>query len=108
MKEAFSLPEPPTALFAGNDLVFLETLEAFKENQVKIGRDIALIVFDNIPFAHLVETPVTTIAQPGFEMGQKAAELLINNIENKEPQVARQYVFPCKLMVRASSQSKVD
>ncbi|MBZ5752386.1 LacI family DNA-binding transcriptional regulator [Metabacillus rhizolycopersici] len=100
------LQEPPTALFAGNDLVFLEVLEFLKEKRIKIGRDIALVVFDNIPFAHLVETPVTTIAQPGYEMGQKAAEVLLQQIK-EDTQGFHEYVFPCELVIRESSQ-KID
>lgn len=100
------LQEPPTALFAGNDLVFLEVLEFLKEKRMKIGRDIALVVFDNIPFAHLVETPVTTIAQPGYAMGQKAAEVLLQQIK-EDTQDFHEYVFPCELVIRESSQ-KID
>ncbi|CAM4223562.1 substrate-binding domain-containing protein [Lederbergia lenta] len=107
LEKLFNLPEPPTALLAGNDLVFLEILEFFKEKQIKVGIDTALIVFDNLPFAHLTETPVTTIAQPGYEMGQKAADLLIKKINSeKKVQDFNDYVFPCELIIRESSQSE--
>lgn len=106
LEKLFGLSEPPTALFAGNDLVFLEVLEFFKEKHIKIGKDVALIVFDNIPLAHLAETQVTTIAQPGYEMGQKAAELLLQQI-NKELQGFDEHVFGCELMIRESSQPRM-
>lgn len=99
----FCLSEPPTALFAGNDLAFIEVLDFFKEKRMKIGKDVALIVFDNIPLAHLAETQVTTIAQPGYEMGQKAAELLLKQINN-ELQEVQEYVYPCEFQIRESSQ----
>ncbi|WP_235728207.1 LacI family DNA-binding transcriptional regulator [Metabacillus indicus] len=102
LKKLFSLKNPPTALFAGNDLVFMETLEFFKDNQLKIGKDAALVVFDNIPLAHLAETGVTTIDQPGYRMGQRAAELLLKKI-NGEHVAPAEEVFDCELIVRESS-----
>lgn len=102
LEKLFALKDPPTALFAGNDLVFIEILEFFKDKQMKIGKDAALIVFDNIPLAHLAETQVTTIAQPGYEMGQKAAEILLKQI-NKEWNGLHEHVFPCELIIRESS-----
>ncbi|MDQ0219192.1 LacI family transcriptional regulator [Peribacillus cavernae] len=107
LEKLFSLKQPPTALFAGNDLAFLEVLEFFNGKRLKIGKDVALIVFDNIPFAHLAETPVTTIAQPAHEMGQQAAELLLKQIDD-EVQDVQEYVFPCELLIRESSRRKVE
>jgi LacI family kdg operon repressor len=45
---------------------------------------------------------VTTIAQPGYEMGQKAAEILLKQI-NKEWNGLHEHVFPCELIIRESS-----
>jgi LacI family transcriptional regulator, kdg operon repressor len=98
----FDLPEPPTALFAGNDLVFLEVLEFLQERRIKIGKDLSLIVFDNIPFAHLADPPVTTIAQPAYEMGKKAAEILYKQI-NKEDVDPETVIFPSSIIWRESS-----
>ena len=79
LEKLFSLPQPPTALFAGNDLVFLEVLEFFKEKKLKVGKDAALIVFNKsimafLPFfvaifkhASIVgngETPITVAISP--------------------------------------------
>ncbi|RDI40935.1 LacI family DNA-binding transcriptional regulator [Falsibacillus pallidus] len=97
LEELFSLEDPPTALFAGNDRVFLTVVEFLKGKGLKIGQDVDLIVFDNIPFANLMDKPISFIMQPATEMGMKAAELLfdqINKVE-KEPQ---KFIFPSEMV----------
>ncbi|MEH7117277.1 substrate-binding domain-containing protein [Neobacillus vireti] len=97
LEELFSLKDRPTAIFAGNDRVFLEVVKFLKGKGLKIGKDIELVVFDNIPFAQVVDTPVTFIVQPATEMGTKAAELLYEQI-NKVDREPEEFVFPSKLI----------
>jgi LacI family transcriptional regulator, kdg operon repressor len=96
LEKLFSLAEKPTALFAGNDRVFLAVVEFLKEKGIKLGQDIELIVFDNIPYAHLVDTPISFIVQPASEMGKKAAELLFDQI-NKVGRAPEEFVFPSRM-----------
>ncbi|MDQ0496681.1 LacI family DNA-binding transcriptional regulator [Paenibacillus brasilensis] len=96
-------PEPPTALIAGNDLVLLEALAFVKEQGLRVPEDLALVAFDNIPFAHLLTPTLTTINQPSLEMGRKAAERLITRIRSEKAPDAAEFVFECELAVRASS-----
>jgi LacI family kdg operon repressor len=96
LEKLFLLEEKPTALFAGNDRVFLAVVEFLKEKGIKLGKDIDLIVFDNIPFAHLVDTPISYIVQPASEMGNKAAELLFDQI-NKVERAPEEFVFPSRM-----------
>ncbi|QPA32622.1 LacI family DNA-binding transcriptional regulator [Thermaerobacillus caldiproteolyticus] len=105
LKTVFTLPEKPTALVAGNDLSFFEVMTFIKENRVCIPQDLAIVVFDNIPFANISNPTITTIAQPAYEMGKKAAELLLKQI-NKERVGSELYTFPCKLIIRESSSGK--
>ncbi|UUZ82437.1 substrate-binding domain-containing protein [Paenibacillus sp. P26] len=84
MEALFAPEEAPTALIAGNDLVLLEVLEFVKERGIRVPDELALLVFDNIPFAHLSTPTLTTISQPSGEMGRKAAELLLKRIESAE------------------------
>jgi LacI family transcriptional regulator, kdg operon repressor len=103
----FSLQDPPTALVAGNDLVFLEVLKFAKASRIKIGEQLGLVVFDNIPFADLVNPSVTTISQPSQEMGLKAAELLLKQI-NKEEVNPKDTVFSCELFIRESTKTSFE
>ncbi len=99
LNQLFQLDMPPTAILAGNDLVFLEILSFLQEKKLKIPEDVSLIVFDNIPFAHLTNPPMTIIAQPAFEMGAKAADLLLKQI-NKEAILPERIYFTCELICR--------
>ncbi|MNW69511.1 HTH-type transcriptional repressor CytR [compost metagenome] len=63
----------------------------------------ALVAFDNIPFAHLLTPMLTTINQPSLEMGRKAAERMIARIRAEEAPEAAEFVFECELAVRESS-----
>ncbi|WP_050179995.1 LacI family DNA-binding transcriptional regulator [Domibacillus robiginosus] len=101
MEEMFR-EDPPTALVAANDLSFMEVMKFAKENGLKIGQDLAIIVFDNIKFADIYEPAVTTISQPAYEMGTKAAELLIEQIM-KQPVEPQTHVLKTSLLVRESS-----
>ena len=97
IEQLFSLDVKPTAIFAANDRVLLAVLEFLKEKGIKLGEELELIVFDNIPFAHLLEAPISFIIQPAKDMGKKAAELLFEQInkENIHPEV---FVFPSRMM----------
>ncbi|WP_138418671.1 LacI family DNA-binding transcriptional regulator [Aquibacillus sediminis] len=102
LEKLFAIESPPTAILAGNDLLLIEVLKFAKEKNLKIGEAFALIVFDNIPFAHLVDPPVTTIKQSSYLMGERAAELLLKQINNQKIE-ALEMRFPCELIIRDSS-----
>ncbi|MEQ6376723.1 LacI family DNA-binding transcriptional regulator [Bacillaceae bacterium S4-13-56] len=102
LNRLFDSEEPPTAIFAGSDIVFLEVLQFAKERNLEIGKSIALAVFDNIPFAHLLDPPVTTVAQAAYAMGRQAADLLLRQI-NKEEIKMEVKTFPTELIIRDST-----
>jgi len=102
----------PTAMIAGNDLVLLEILAFLKDHQLQIPQDMALIVFDNIPFAELLTPTLSTIVQPSHDMGRQAAEMLIASISaestRQEPPAIQEKQFNCTLMIRESSAPLID
>ena len=77
-----ALPHRPQAILAGNDLVLFEILQYAKDQGLSIPEDIAVIGIDDVNFADFFNPSLTTVAQPTFEMGQKAAELLLEEIQN--------------------------
>jgi LacI family transcriptional regulator len=80
----FAQAEPPTAIFASNDLTAYGVLQAAEEYGVHIPEDIALVGFDDIlPSTH-VQPGLTTVHQPFKEMGQKATELLLSLINQSQ------------------------
>ncbi|WP_053360910.1 substrate-binding domain-containing protein [Bacillus sp. FJAT-27251] len=101
--EMLSMENPPRAILAGNDLTLIEILKYVKENQLRIPEDLAVIGIDDVSFASFYEPGLTIVAQPAFEIGNKAAELLLNKIQKKEvPGEQMVYRFEPTLIVRES------
>ena len=100
--QLMSLPYPPDAIFCGNDTTALSTMIYLRDKGFKIPEDIGIVGFSNEPFSEVVSPSISTIAQPGFLMGQKAAELILNQIEHKE-KTFRTLVLPTELKIRDSS-----
>lgn len=75
------LPERPTAVFAGSDLMAYGVISAAEEYGLHIPEDIALVGFDDNPSSAHMQPALTTVRQPFPEMGQRAIELLFGSIE---------------------------
>lgn len=99
--ELLALPDPPTALFAANNLMTIGALNAIHETRYKIPDDIAVVGFDNLPWAISINPPLTTVVQPAFDIGAHAAELLMERIMDPEGAV-RTVVLDTDLIVRQS------
>jgi LacI family transcriptional regulator, kdg operon repressor len=97
LENLFASKERPTALFAGNDRMFLAVMEFIKEKGLVLGEEMDLVVFDNIPFARFMDHPITFIEQPAAEMGRKAAELLFEQMNGGKPEPG-EYVFPSRMV----------
>jgi LacI family transcriptional regulator len=75
-----SLPQPPTAIFAANDLSALATLEVAADLGVDVPAQLSVLGFDNIPESALAQPPLTTVEQPIRRMGHAALEMLVRLI----------------------------
>lgn len=91
-----------SAIFASNDLMAVGALEALGENGKNVPHDVAVVGFDNIYLSKVVTPKLTTISQPTYQMGAKAAEMLLSIINNA-PMDEQQVFFTPQLVVRASS-----
>jgi LacI family transcriptional regulator len=101
MLQLLQLPSPPTAVFAGSNLLTLGALQAIHERQLTIPDEIAIVGFDEMPWAMSLRPPLTTVAQPAYEVGRTAAELLLARV--REPSLPRrQVVLETHLIVRSS------
>jgi len=97
------LQHPPNAILAGNDLVLYEVLAYSKKLNIQIPDDVALIGIDDVSYAEVFSPALTTIAQPTFEMGEKAANILFEKIQNKDHiNQAGIYRFEPRLLERES------
>jgi DNA-binding LacI/PurR family transcriptional regulator len=72
-----SLTEPPTAVFCYNDMTAIGLLLSAREGGLVLPRDLSVVGFDDIPFAAYVHPALTTIAQPKFDMGQRALAMVL-------------------------------
>ena len=69
------------AIFAVNDPVAVGAIKRLKEFNVKIPEQIGIAGFSNNPITEMISPAITTVDQHSFEMGKKAAEVLINEID---------------------------
>ncbi len=79
-----SMKEKPDALYCENDVIALAILKRFQEHHIRVPEQIALIGHDGLDMVKMLHPEITTIAQPRYETGRAAAELLIDRIENKK------------------------
>ncbi len=98
----FVLPHPPTALVCGNDLLAMGAMAAAKEAGLIVGKDISITGFDDLEMSSTLDPPLTTVRIPAFEMGRKAAEILVDTIE-KRTSAAQHYLLDTDLIIRGST-----
>ncbi len=98
--ELLALPDRPTAIFAGNDLSAISTLDVARSMGVAVPDDLSVIGFDNIPDSALVDPPLTTIRQPLQRMGAESLRLLIDLIAGVDRDTHIR--LPTELVIRAS------
>jgi LacI family transcriptional regulator len=96
------LPEPPTAIIAGNDLMAFGAMSAAQERGLIVGKDISITGFDDIPMAEHSHPPLTTINQPIYSIGSKVCEMLVKLI-NDEGLDNKQVILSPSLIVRQST-----
>jgi DNA-binding LacI/PurR family transcriptional regulator len=94
------------AVFCTNNMMTLEILEAFKELNIRIPEDVALIGYDETVWAKHLNPPLTTVKQPAYEMGVIAAKQLIKKINSKTKRKPKTVVLEPELIVRQSSAVK--
>ena len=102
-KELLALPQPPTAIFASNDVSAFGVMEAVRDCGLRIPDDISVIGFDDIPQASSVRPPLTTVRQPLEQMGRTATQMLLESIKNPR-HVAKRVELSTGLMIRESCQ----
>jgi LacI family transcriptional regulator, kdg operon repressor len=106
LAKLFASNHPPEALFAINDLTLMEVLYFIKDNHIKIPDELAIISIDDVPFAHVYTPTLTTIAQPTFAMGKKAAERLFLQITKERKHQPQIFRFPPTFIERGSVKEK--
>ncbi|WP_324650549.1 LacI family DNA-binding transcriptional regulator [Georgenia sp. H159] len=100
--DLLSLPEPPTAVFAANDLMAIATIDAARDVGLRVPEDLSVVGFDDVPEAVAATPPLTTVAQPIQRMGVEAIGLLVQLIAGTE--VTTEHIrLPTRLVERGST-----
>jgi len=93
----------PTAAFCANDLLALGVLQEMTRRDLGVPRELAIVGYDDIDFAAAAAVPLTSVRQPRAQLGQAAAELLIDEVSSPDSHQHRQVVFEPELIVRDST-----
>ena len=100
-QQLLQLSRPPTAIIAGNDLMAFGAMSAAQERGLKVGEDVAIAGFDDIPMAETSHPSLTTMHQPIYKIGQMLTEMLIKIIQG-DPLESRQIILQPQLVIRRS------
>jgi LacI family transcriptional regulator len=101
--ESRSRSEWPTAITCYNDLVAMGLVKAIIDLGMKVPDDVSVIGFDDIKFCETFLVPLTTVHVPKFEMGDRAARMLIDHIESREAVTPQRHYLDATLVFRAST-----
>lgn len=105
MQELLEGEERPNAVFVANHLMTIGALNAIDQASLEIPRDIAVVGFDDMSWAPLLRPPLTTVAQPSYDLGIESARLLLSRLEGYTG-AARMVTLSPTLIVRESSMPK--
>ncbi|RZT77927.1 LacI family transcriptional regulator [Micromonospora violae] len=98
--ELLALADRPSAIFAGNDLSAISTMNVARDMGLSVPDDLSVIGFDNVPESALVNPPLTTIMQPLQRMGAEALRLLVDLIAGVDRDTHIR--LPTELVIRSS------
>ncbi len=94
----------PTAIFAYNDFMAIGALRAAYEQGLRVPEDLAVVGFDDIPQAAMACPSLTSVSPPKSELGERAAQMLIELIDGKTPD-RTEIVLDVELIVRESTRA---
>ncbi|MBZ0285426.1 MAG: LacI family transcriptional regulator [Anaerolineae bacterium] len=103
MQQFLTLAEPPTAVFAVNDIIALGAMLAAQHANLRVPDQLSIIGMDDIHAAATTFPPLTTVAKPKYEIGTTAARFLLERLEAKAPEEPRRVLLPCTLIPRSST-----
>ena len=104
---ALQLTPRPTALLAVNNFIAIGAIRALRDAGLEIPDDMALVGFDDLPDYLVIEPFLTAAAQPAYEMGKRAMELLRSRLSRPSPKYHEQLVLPTTLVIRRSSGGQI-
>ncbi|WP_261816475.1 DNA-binding transcriptional regulator CytR [Vibrio gallicus] len=102
MRKLSSSPSRPTAVFCHNDIIAIGVIHEAKNMGLRVPEDLSIIGFDNISFSEYCDPPLTTVAQPRFEIGYQAAQVLLNQLRGDKVHIGSR-LLDTELILRKST-----
>jgi LacI family transcriptional regulator len=99
---------PPTAIVAGNNFIAIGALKALREQGIAVPDDISLTSIDDLPPPMFIDPFFTVVAQPAYEIGRRATQLLLRRITQPDSSEAEEIVLPTELIIRQSCRAIED
>lgn len=100
--ELLALRKPPTALFVCNNLMTVGALATIHQRGLRVPQDVAIVGFDDLPWAEALDPPLTVVRQPAYEVGRQAMELLLKRIMDPDRAPVTVRLLP-ELVTRSST-----
>ncbi len=97
-----------TAIFAHNDLIAVGVIEYCNSKNIQVGKDIALIGFDNREIGTVCSPALSTVSLPLFEIGQSSAHLLLDILLNKQKPKGQKIMLACEIVERDSTNAIIN
>jgi LacI family transcriptional regulator len=95
--------ERPTAIFAANNFIAFGAIRALHEAGLRVPEDMSVVAFDDLPEGWIAEPFLTVAAQPAYEIGHRAATLLLDRLKGDPDATGESIVLPFELIIRRSS-----
>ncbi|MDR6551217.1 LacI family DNA-binding transcriptional regulator [Paenibacillus qinlingensis] len=104
LNELFQLNEPPTAIFAANNMLAVGVIQSLRQRGLQVPGDISVVCFDDFGPTGAINPFLTVAAQPAYQFGQLGMQLLIERIEGDASVESRRIMLPSELIIRSSTQ----
>ncbi|ALJ05926.1 LacI family transcriptional regulator [Pseudalgibacter alginicilyticus] len=102
MKSLLKMKTPPDGLFSSSDFSALGAIQELKSQGIKVPKDFCVVGFSNEPFTKFMELSITSIDQSPLEMGKMAAQVFLEQMNNKF-KIEKRIILKPKLIIRKSS-----
>ena len=107
VKKILSLNISIDGIFSSNDTAAISALQYLKEQGIRIPEDIAIVGFSNEPISSVIEPSLTTIDQPGFEMGKTATDLLLKQIRDNQELIDPETIVLKPILIKRNSSKRI-
>ncbi len=103
MRRLMQLANPPTAVFAANDILAIGALKAAHALGLRVPEDVSIVGMDDIYAASITSPPLTSVAKPKYEIGERAAELLFARMSDDGEAPPQHITLACRLVKRGTT-----